>query len=178
MAIGATIHRCELQVSDLDRNYYNTHKLTIARHPSETDQRMMARVLAFALRAAEGLRFTRGLSQEDEPDLWLVADDGRPLEWIEIGQPDERRLRKACGRSDRVTVICYQPRAARPWWDQLADRLSRLANLEVFLLPDDASEQLAELAQRNMTLQCTLQDGEIWMSDARRTLHLSPLRLR
>jgi uncharacterized protein YaeQ len=178
MALGATIHRCELQVSDLDRSYYNTHTLTIAQHPSETDQRMMARLLAFALHADEGLSFTRGLSQEDEPDLWRMSADGRVIEWIETGQPDEKRLRKASAKSEQVTVLCYQPRAARVWWKQVAAKLERLDNLSVFLLPEDASEHLGDLASRNMSLQCTIQEDQIWLSDADYTLDFALDRLR
>jgi uncharacterized protein YaeQ len=178
MALTATIHRCELQITDLDRSYYNTHTLTIARHPSETDQRMMVRVLAFALHANEGLAFGRGLSQDDEPDLWRHSPDGRVLDWVETGQPDEKRIRKASARAERLTVYCYQPRAARIWWQQLAPKLERFDNVEVYLLPDEASQDIGTLARRAMDLQCTIQDGQIWLSDPERTLEFALERLR
>ncbi|MGB5563242.1 MAG: YaeQ family protein, partial [Sedimenticolaceae bacterium] len=134
MALNATIHRCTLQVSDLDRGYYQTHALTLARHPSETDQRMMMRVLAFALNADEHLSFTRGLSQDDEPDLWQHSLSDELTLWIETGQPDEKRIKKACSRSERVLIYCYQHRAANVWWTQIARRLERFNHLSVFKL--------------------------------------------
>jgi uncharacterized protein YaeQ len=164
MALNATIHRCALQVSDLDRTHYRTYQLTIARHPSETDERMMVRVLAFALNADDGLGFTRGLSQDDEPELWQRSLSEEILLWIEIGQPDEKRIKKACSRSTRVLIYCHQHRAATVWWKQIAQRLKRFDQLSVFKLPDGIGAQLATLAQRNMDLQCTIQDGEIWLS--------------
>ena len=178
MALSATIHRCTLQVSDLDRGYYQTHTLTVARHPSETDERMMARVLAFALNADEGLSFTRGLSQDDEPDLWQHSLSDELLLWIEIGQPDEKRIKKACSRSDRVVIYCHQHRAATVWWKQIAPRLERFSRLSVFKLPDGIGAELAALAKRNMDLQCTIQDGEIWLSDESTSVNFALEHLR
>ena len=178
MALNATIHRCTLQVSDLDRSYYHSHHLTVACHPSETDERMMVRVLAFALNAAENLNFSRGLSQDDEPALWQHSLSGETLLWIDVGQPDEKRIKKACSRSKNVAIYCYQHRAATVWWAQLADRLERFDRLKVFKLPDGIGSQLANLAQRNMDLQCTVQDGEIWLSDESGSVQFSLERLR
>ena len=178
MTLSATIHRCTLQVSDLDRGYYQTHQLTIARHPSETDERMMVRVLAFALNADDGLSFTRGLSRDDEPELWQRSLSDEILLWIEIGQPDEKRIKKACSRSDRVVIYCHQHRAATVWWKQIADRIKRFDQLSVFKLPDGISAQLAALAQRNMDLQCTVQDAEIWLSNESDNIHFTLERLQ
>ncbi len=178
MALNATIHRCRLAISDIDRGYYGTHQLTIARHPSETDERMMVRVLAFALNADEHLTFTRGLCRDDEPELWQRSLSDQILLWIELGQPDERRIRKACAISERVLVYCYQPRAATIWWQQNAERLERFEQLSVFMLPDDAGPRIAALAQRNMDLQCTVQDNEIWLSDVSDSVHLTLQQMR
>lgn len=178
MALTSTIHRCVLQVADLDRAYYQTHDLTVARHPSETRERMMVRILAFALNADEGLTFTRGLSQDDEPDLWQHALDGTLTLWIETGQPDEKRIRKGCARADRVRIYCYQHRAAGVWWKQISSRLERFTRLSVFRLPAGTGERLASLAQRNMDLQCTVQEGEIWFSDAETSVQFTLERLR
>jgi len=178
MALNATIHRCALQISDLDRDYYRSHALTIARHPSETDERMMTRVLAFALNADEQLSFTRGLSQDDEPDLWQRSLSNEITLWIETGQPDEKRIKKACSRSERVLVYCYQHRAARVWWTQIANRLERFRHLSVLKLPEGTGDQLASLAQRNMDLQCTIQDGEIWLSSETSVVQLTLEQLR
>jgi uncharacterized protein YaeQ len=173
MALSATVFRCTLQIADMDRSYYQTHSLTLARHPSETDERMMVRVVAFALNATEHLGFSRGLSQDDEPDLWQHALSGEILLWIEMGQPDERRIRKACSRSKRVIVYCFQHRAATAWWKQAASNLQRFQHLSVFKLPDRISEQLATLTNRNMNLQCTIQDGDIWVADENTSVHFT-----
>lgn len=174
MALGATIFKCELQVSDLDRGYYQTHQLTIARHPSETDERMMMRLLAFALNADERLAFSRGLSADDEAVLWQHSLSGEIELWIDLGQPDEKRLRKACGRAQRVLVYSYQHRAASIWWQQNRAALTRLERLTVIRLADGASAELAALAQRNMQINCTIQDGEVWLADATCSVHLVP----
>ena len=178
MALNATIHRCTLQVSDLDRAHYQTYQLTVARHPSETHERMMVRVLAFALNADDCLSFTRGLSQDDEPELWQRSLSDELTLWIEIGQPDEKRIKKACSRSRRVLIYCHQHRAATVWWKQIAERLKRFDQLSVFKLPDGIGAQLATLAQRNMDLQCTIQDGEIWLSNETDSINFALEQLR
>lgn len=146
----------------MDRHYYADHALTIARHPSETDERMMVRCLAFALNASETLAFGKGLSDVDDPDLSERDLTGQIKLWIEVGQPDERTILKACGRADRVIVYAYS-HAAMLWWKPLADKLDRARNLIVRLLPAAAASQLAKFAERNMDLQCTIHDGEVWI---------------
>ncbi|MCB1801736.1 MAG: YaeQ family protein [Gammaproteobacteria bacterium] len=178
MALNATIFRCALQVSDLDRGYYGSHDLTIARHPSETDERMMVRLLTFALNASDRLAFSRGLSQDDEPDLWQRSLSDEIELWIELGQPDEKRIRKACARAAQVIIYTFQQRAGEVWWRQVGDKLERFDHLAVYRLPQDAGEQLAAFAQRNMDLQCTIQDGEIWLSSENANLQFVLERLR
>ena len=120
MALRATIHKADLHVADSDRHYYGSHSLTIAKHPSETEERMMIRIIAFALQANEDLTFTKGLSDTDEPDLWIKDLTDAIKLWIEIGQPDERRILKACGRADQVIVYCYGGQTSKIWWDGIA----------------------------------------------------------
>lgn len=174
MALPATIFKANLQLSDLDRHYYADHQLTLARHPSETDERMMVRLFAFALYADEHLQFTKGLCVDDEPDLWRKGFSGEIELWIDVGLPDERRVRKACNRAEKVCLLLYGGRAAEVWWQKNADRLQRFANLEVVELPEEESSALAALAQRSMQLQCTIQDGEVWLSLGEQTLGISP----
>lgn len=162
MALKSTIFKADLQISDMDRHYYQQHALTIARHPSETDERMMIRVLAFALNASEALAFGKGLSDTDEPDLWQKDLTGAIDLWIEVGQPDDRAILKACGRAGRVLVYSYSSVSAI-WWNQTGSRVERAKNLKVVNIPADASQALAALAQRTMQLQCTIQDGQIWL---------------
>ena len=164
MALKATIFKAALQIADMDRGYYADHALTIARHPSETDERMMLRVLAFALHAGPGLAFGKGLSTDDEPDLWQRDLTGRIQLWVDVGQPDEKLVRRACGRADAVVVYTYG-RGAELWWDRSRVALERARNLRVMSLPAAASQELAKLAQRSMQLQCTIQDGHVWLGD-------------
>ena len=178
MALKSTIFKAELQISDLDRHYYATHVLTLARHPSETDERMMVRLLAFALFADEYLEFGRGLSAEDEPALWRKDLTGAIELWIEVGLPDERELRKACGKAARVVVLCYGGRGADIWWNDNREQLARLRNLTVLALPEECTLRLARLAQRNMQLQCTIQDGQAWLGNEHDTLQIDPIRLQ
>jgi uncharacterized protein YaeQ len=174
MALKSTIFKAELQIADLDRNYYATHVLKVARHPSETDERMMVRVLAFMLNADEALIFGKGLSSEDEPDLWRKDLTGSIELWIEVGLPDEKRLRRACGRSNRVLVLTYGGRVADMWWQQNQTALRKLDKLTVIDLLPEESRALAALAQRSMTLQCTLQENEIWLIADGESLHIAP----
>ena len=167
MAVKATIFKVELQVNDIDRNHYQNHTLTLAQHPSETEERLMVRLLAFALNAGEGLSFGRGISTDDEPDLWRRDLTGVIDLWIDVGQPDEQRIRKACGRAGEVRIYCFSGRSAEIWWKKNAAALDRCSNLRVFDIPAEASQQLAALASRNMQLQCLVQDGQVQvMGDA------------
>jgi uncharacterized protein YaeQ len=174
MAPKATIYKAELQVSDMDRQYYATHALTLARHPSETDERLMVRLLAFALHADERLEFGRGLSTDDEPDLWRKSLAGEIEQWIELGQPDEQRIRKACGRARQVVVISYGGRSAEIWWDKIAHGLARSKNLTVIDIPAATVQALAVLADRNMQLQCLIQDGQAQLMSETATVTVEP----
>ena len=165
MALKATVFKAELTVADMDRHYYADHALTLARHPSETDERMMVRLLAFALNADPTLAFGKGLSNDEEPDLWQKDLTGEIQHWIELGQPDERLIRRACGRSTRVSVYCYSGNSARVWWQQTGDKLDKLANLAVYEVSSSCAAALAALSQRSMQLTCTVQDGQAWFAD-------------
>lgn len=174
MALKSTIFKAELQISDMDRNYYQCHHLTLARHPSETDQRMMVRLLAFAIHANERLEFTKGLSSEDEPDLWQRSLSGDIEYWIDLGQPDERRIRQASGRAEEVVIYTYNSRSASIWWKQIEQNLSRFDNVTIFNLPDEAAEELAQLAERSMQFQITIQDAIIWVANEHQTVEITP----
>lgn len=164
MALKSTIYKAELQVADMDRHYYADHSLTIACHPSETAERMMVRVLAFALNAHELLAFGKGLSDVEEPDLWRRDLTGAVQQWIEVGQPDERTILKACGKSAAMVVYAYGTSTPQ-WWKATGPKVERAKNLAVFALDPEAVRALGKLAARNMRLQCILQEGDIWMRD-------------
>jgi uncharacterized protein YaeQ len=169
MALKATIYKADLQIADMDRNYYQEHALTIARHPSETDERMMIRLLAFALHADPALAFTKDLFDVDEPALWQKDLTGAIQTWIEVGQPDEKRLMKACGRAGRVLVYSYSA-TSHIWFKQIANKVERARNLSIVNIPAEASAALEQLAKRSMQLQCTIQDGQVWLTDGADTV--------
>lgn len=175
MALSSTIFKANLQISDMDRNYYEEHQLTLARHPSETDERMMVRLLAFALHAHEHLGFTKGLCDDEEPALWQKSLTDEIELWIDVGLPDERRVRKACSRAAQVCLYIYGGRNADLWWQRNGDKLRRFGNLRVIEIPELASNELAGLVQRSMQLQCTMQDGEFWLNCGDRTISVAPL---
>ena len=173
MALKATIYKAELQIADMDRNYYGDHALTLARHPSETDDRMMVRLLAFALYADPALSFGNALCVDDEPDLWERDLTGEIKRWISVGQPDEKWIRKACGRSDKVVVINYA-RASHVWWDSINSKLTRQQSLSVLRIAPEVAPALARLTDRTMRLQCTLQDGHVWITNGDETVEVVP----
>jgi len=178
MALNATIFKAAVQISDMDRQYYGDHALTLARHPSETDERMMVRLLAFVLHAHETLSFGRGLSTEEEPALWRKDLTGTIDLWIEVGQPEEKTLRRACGRAKQVYTYTYGGRGADHWWEKHFMTLGRLNNLAVVNLPSETSSALATLAQPSMQLECTIQERQIWMADGVNTVHMALTTLK
>lgn len=169
MAIGATINKVSLGIADMDRQYYAQHDLTLAVHPSENDFRFIVRVIAFAINAHEDLVFTKGLGAEDEPEAWLKNLTGDIDLWIDFGQVDEKRIRKACGRSDRVRIYTYQERKAKVWWEQNRTKLARHGNLEVFYVHAEGAESMVS---RNMQLQCNIDDGVMYLSDATSSIEI------
>lgn len=168
MALNATIYKAELNIADNDRNYYGSHNLTVAKHPSETEERMMVRLLAFALNATENTRlsFTKGLSDTDEPELWEKDYTDAILTWIDLGLPDDRRMLKACGRANQVLVYAYG-RTQSVWWKSVANKVAKARNLQVFSLDADETATLAQLAERSMVLNINVQDGTVWVSGAK-----------
>lgn len=178
MALKATIFKAELQIANMDRQYYADHALTLARHPSETDERMMMRLLAFICHANDALSFGKGLSADDEPDLWQKDLTGAIERWIEVGQPDERRLLKAAGRASQVAVYSYG-NTGLVWWKQTEAKIARAANVSVFHVASAISNALAAFAERTMRLQCTIQDGQIWLNNGSDTVlvEITPLRV-
>jgi len=181
MALKSTVYKATLQVADMDRAHYRDHALTLALHPSETEERLMIRLLAFALEAAADdargtLQFARGLSDADEPDLWQRDLTGQLVHWVEVGQPDARRLVRAAARAERVSLYTYA--ASVPvWWGGVERDLARLSNLRVWQIDADESRALAELAQRSMQVDVTVQDGIVWLDEGLRHLELHPHRL-
>jgi len=173
MALKSTIYKADCQIADMDRGYYAPHNLTIALHPSETEERMMVRLLAFVLNAHEHLQFSKGLSSEDEPDIWQKSLTDDIELWIDVGMPDEKRIRKASNRAEQTLIYTYGGRNT-VWWNQIENKLTRFKNVKVINLPKADTDQLAALIKRSMQLQISLQDGQIWLSDEQHTAHIIP----
>ncbi|MEK7207862.1 MAG: YaeQ family protein [Pseudomonadota bacterium] len=178
MATKATIIKADVQIADMNRQYYQDHRLTLAQHPSETEERLMIRLLAFALHADDELSFASGLSAENEPDLWKKDLTGNVKLWIDLGQVDEKRIRKACSKADRVVIYTYQARTAKPWWQQIKEKLDRFDNLSVISIENKSETPIAALAQRNLQLQCSIQDAAVYLSSDSGSveLNLNPLK--
>lgn len=174
MAQNATIYKVELSVSDMDRHYYETHKLTLAKHPSETDERLMVRILAFALNAHENLEMTKGLSTDDEPDIWQKSLSGEMDVWIALGLPSDKVIRQSCGKAGKVMIYAYGGKPAEIWWDKIKNTVTRFDNLLVVNLSDPDSAALASLANRAMKLQINIQDGDVMVSAGDMIVNITP----
>ena len=174
MALKATICKAQIQLSDMDRHYYEPLNLTIAQHPSETNVRMMVRLIAFILNAHEQLQFTKGLCADDEPEIWQKNLSDEIDVWIDLGLPEERRIRKACSRAKQVIIYTYGGTAVDQWWQRTKNKVNRFDHLTVINMPQEQVEALAQMAQRNMAFQCSVQDGEIWLSDEQTSVTLAP----
>ena len=184
MAIKSTIFKANLQIADIDHSYYADHALTLARHPSETDERMMVRLAALALHAhalqdtcnGDGtLAFGAGLSDPNDPDASLTDFTGRKRLWIEVGQPEDKPLNKACSQADAVIVYAFH-HAAEVWWKGIENKLSRMDRLQVWRIPADAAQELAQLAERSMQLQATVQEGVLTLGSTRASVQVEPIR--
>ena len=174
MAQNATIYKVEISVSDMDRHYYETHKLTVAKHPSETDERLMVRLLAFALNAHEHLEMTKGLSAEDEPDIWQKSLSGDLDVWVALGLPSEKVMRQSCSKAGKVIIYPYGGRPAEIWWDKIKSTATRFENLQVVCFSEEATGELKKMANRTMKLQINIQDGDVMVSVGDCIVYVTP----
>ena len=172
MALKSTVIKADVQISNMDINYYAQHSLTLAQHPSETDERLILRVLAFMLHAGDSLEFGKGLSNEDEAALWEKDLTDHVTLWIEVGTPDEKRIRKACHKADQVIIYAYGGRTVPIWWQQTQKKLDRFSNLKILSVDPESSAGLTAMLERTMQLQCTIQDGMIWVSNNQDTVQV------
>lgn len=184
MALKSTVFKASLAVADIDHGYYADHSLTLARHPSETDERMMMRLVALAFNAHKlqtvcggdaTLAFGAGLSSPDEPDVYLRDFTGRMRMWIEVGQPEDKPLAKACSKADEVLLYSYG-HSAEVWWKGIESKLTRLAGLQVYRVPTVTAQALGALAERSMQLQATIQEGVLMLGNASHTVDVEPVR--
>ncbi|MCW5634381.1 MAG: YaeQ family protein [Rubrivivax sp.] len=182
MALKSTVFKAQLQLADIDHGCYGDHALTLARHPSETDERMMVRLVALALNAHQvhslcggdgRIGFGAGLCDPDDPDVLITDFTGRKRLWVEVGQPEEKPLARACSQADAVVVYAYAP-SAEIWWRGIAGKVARLPRLAVWQLPAEQTQALAALAERSMQLTATVQEGAITVASERGAVHLEP----
>ncbi|WP_404341859.1 YaeQ family protein [Pseudoalteromonas mariniglutinosa] len=177
MALKSTIIKAQLSLSDMDKHLYQDFNLTLAQHPSENEQRLMVRLLAYALNAREGLEFTKGLCADDEPELWHKNYSGEIELWIELGLPDEKRVKKACNKSKQVVLYTYGENNQTIWWQKQQAKLSGFKNLTIFSLDFATTQALAALADRSMSLTVTVQDGDIWLTSESANIEIKPTQL-
>ncbi|MCQ9616162.1 YaeQ family protein [Paenalcaligenes niemegkensis] len=168
MALRSTIYKADLHIADNDRPYYATHSVTAAKHPSETEERLMVRLLAYAVHSddTDSLAFALGLSDANEPDLWRRDLTGAIQQWIEVGLPDDRRLIKAAGRANEVIVYAYG-RNVDVWWKGIRNKVARIKELKIFVIPETASDALTSMVERSMSINLNVQDKTIWVSSAK-----------
>ncbi len=174
MAQKSTIYKVELSVSDMDRHYYETHKLTVAKHPSETDERMMVRLVAFALNAHEHLEMTKGISTDDEPDIWQKSLSGELELWVALGLPSEKIIRQSCGKAKAVRIYAYGGKTAEMWWEKVKNSTTRFDNLQVVNFAEEETKALGELANRAMRIQVNIQDEEVMVSVDDTIVYVTP----
>ena len=176
MAQKATIYKVELSVSDMDRSYYETHNLTVAKHPSETDERLMLRIIAFALNAHEKLEFSKGISTDDEPDIWQKSLSGELELWVALGLPSEKIIRQSCGKANEVIIYCYGGRTAEIWWEKIKNSTARFNNLQVMSFAEKDTSELAKQASRSMKLHVSIQDGDMMVSIDESIVYVTPVK--
>lgn len=177
MALKATIYKANISLADMDREYYDTLNLTIAQHPSETDQRMMVRLIAFILNAHQDLQFGKGLSDEDEAVIWQIDYSSVISLWIELGQLDSKRIKKACSRSKKVKLYCYGS-SVNTWWAQNQSKMAQFEHLTVEQFSQETTKALEKLVSRSMEFQCSIQDGQLWLSSGDETLLIETIKLQ
>lgn len=164
MALKATIFKAKISLSNLNIHHYDDLTLTIARHPSENNLRMMARILAFLMNAQEEPTFTKGLSSDNEPDIWKINHDGSVDRWIELGHLDERRIRQSCSKAKKVTIYSYQGNQSLQWFNSIENGLSRFQNLDIVHFSFPEGQNIEDFAERGMNISCSIEDSDIWLS--------------
>ncbi|BCR03219.1 hypothetical protein DESUT3_02880 [Desulfuromonas versatilis] len=177
MALPATVYRAAIELANVDANHYEKLQFTVARHPSETAERLVARVLAYALWHEEGLAFTKGICAGDEPDLWSKEPDGRVRLWIEVGLPDPERLRKASRHAGQVVLLAYG--AGRPRWEAAhLGRLAGAANIRVFALEEVFLKQVVACLERSIVWSLTVTEGSLFLTAGETSLETALICLQ
>ncbi|GHA40466.1 YaeQ family protein [Photobacterium aphoticum] len=174
MALKATIYKAQFNVADLDRHVYLDQSHTLACHPSETLQRLMLRLVMWGLNADESLQFTKGLCEADEPALWTKSLTDDVELWIDLGLPDEKRIKKAAHKADKVIIAAYGDNAAPVWWQQNKSKITQFGNVSVVFFDDATLAQLEAMVERTMQLQLTIEGEQGWLSAGEKSCTLTP----
>lgn len=177
MALKATIYKATIELADMDRNYYDSLQLTLAQHPSETAQRLMVRLIAYILNAHNDLQFGKGVSDEDEAAIWQVNYSDDIALWVELGQIDEKRLKKACNKAAQVKLYCYGT-SVETWWAQSQNALNKFSKLSIEQFSTNTTDALVPLLSRTMSFQCSIQDGQLWLSCGDKSLLIETTTLK
>ena len=176
MALKPTIYKAQVKLADSDRNCFEELALTVAKHPSETIERMTVRLLAYCINSGRGLEFTKGLSSADEPDIWQHADNGEIEHWIELGQPEEPRLRKACGKAKNISVYAFG-KSADTWWKLNGDAIAALPRIQIWQFPWTEVEAASDMMSRTMKLGLSIVGGTLYLDDGSSSVTLEPSML-
>ncbi len=164
MALKSTIFKIKISLSNMNIHHYEECSLTVARHPSENNLRMMTRVLAFCLGAQNEIQFTKGISSDSEPDLWKLNHDGSIEYWIELGHLDERRIRQACSKGRNIEIYTYQDQQSTQWFESVKNGLSRFSNLSIFQFHWPLNLNFDDFVDRGMNFSVSIEDNEVWLS--------------
>lgn len=162
MALKPTIFKFRIALTDMNRDYYDSLNLTVAQHPSETTQRMMARICGYCLSAQADLTLTKGLSTIEEPDIWLKSLDGQILDWIDIGEPDPERIKKASRISKRVSIYTFNTKS-NIWWEQNRAKLQKFEPV-VIQLDNEGIEAMSALVARTMELSVMISGNSLYIN--------------
>lgn len=173
MALKPTIYKSQIELADSDNNRYESLALTLARHPSETLERLAARLMAYCLNSSRGLEFTRGLSTADEPDIWQHSDSGEIEHWIEVGQPEHLRLRKACGRAKLVSLYTFG-NSSDTWWKLNEEAVAALPHFRGWKFDWPEIELIAAMLDRNVQLSVSIVGGIIYVDNGSSSTSLEP----
>lgn len=176
MALPSTIYKATIQLADIDRGIYETLQATVARHPSETEERLVARLLAYVLFFDPELAFTKGISAVDEPDLWLKGPDDRVLLWVEVGIPESDRIMKASRHTEQVALVACGKTFAN-WEQQHLPKLMGISNLTLIHFDQSFINRLTAKLDRSINWEVTINDGNMYLNVGDETFE-TPLQLR
>jgi uncharacterized protein YaeQ len=165
MALGSTIYKIDINLSNFNTHYYEDFNLTLAKHPSENESRMMYRLLAFLYCAHTDLKFTKGLSGIEEAELWQKNYTGEIIQWIDLGLPDMKRIRQACGKSQSVKVFTYHQNKALEWYQKNKSDFDRNKKLDVYHFNVSENGPIDKFVTKSMRLSCIIEEQQMYLSD-------------